>query len=242
MASDVDDMHHEAMRSFREEAAELHLGAARSRRSFMKTGGLAAAGGALLSVGGGVLRPAWLGGLAAAQEPLTDTIIAGYAQSLELAAVAAYEALAPKLSGEVLGVATMFAGHHGDHAEAFGAIAGDDARPEANEKLVDAVSPALSALSEAREGPELTDQILLMANNIENQAAFTYAAAMELLMDPKYAGATATILPIEAQHATVLAFARGKDPVDMFPTDAFETTDLGDGTDPLKGFDPMAFA
>ena len=105
LASDVDDMHHEAMRTFKEEAAELHLDAVRepphlpeairaSRRS----------GGTLLATGGGIATFTRLGGLAAAQS-LSDTQIAGYAQSIELAAVAAYTAAAPKLSGDVLDVA-----------------------------------------------------------------------------------------------------------------------------------------
>ena len=74
-------------------AAEVHLSAARgARRSFMKKTGLAAVGGALLTTGGGLATFTRLGGLASAQEgALTDTVIAGYAQSVELAAVAAYE-------------------------------------------------------------------------------------------------------------------------------------------------------
>ena len=150
LADEVDDMHHEAMRSFKEEAAEMHLSAAQgARRSFMKKSGLAAVGGTLLATGGGLATFTRLGGLAAAQEGLTDTVIAGYAQSIELAAVAAYKAAAPKLSGDVLAVATLFAGHHQDHADAFGAVAGDDARPEANPKLVADVTPTLEMVADA---------------------------------------------------------------------------------------------
>ena len=96
LAGDVDDMHRDAMTTFREEAAELHfesLGG--SRRRFLKNAGLAGAGAALITVGGplspfGPLFPA-------AAQGLTDTVIAGYAQSIELAAVAAYAAAAPAL-------------------------------------------------------------------------------------------------------------------------------------------------
>ena len=95
LANDVDDMHHEAMRTFKEEAAELHLGAVRERRTFLKRSGLAAVGGTLLATGGGIATFTRLGGLAAAQG-LSDTQIAGYAQSIELAAVAAYMAAAPE--------------------------------------------------------------------------------------------------------------------------------------------------
>ncbi len=242
LANDVDDMHHEAMRSFKEQAGELHLGAARgARRSFLKKAGVATVGGTLLSAGGGLATFTRLGGLAAAQE-LTDTVIAGYAQSIELAAVAAYTAAAPKLSGDVLAVATLFAGHHQEHADAFGAVAGDDARPEANAKLVEAVTPTLEAVAAADPSDELTAQILGFAKVVENQAAYTYAAALTLLTDAAYAAATSTILPIEAQHATVLSLALGEGPEDWFPTEAFESAALGDGTDPLKGYDPAVFA
>lgn len=240
LANDVDDMHHEAMRNFKQEASELHLGA---RRSFLKKAGIAGVGGTLLTAGGGLATFTRLGGLAAAQDgALTDTVIAGYAQSIELAAVAAYTAAAPKLSGDVLAVATMFAGHHQQHADAFGEVAGDDARPEANAKLVEVVTPTLTAVGAAEPSEALTAEILGFAKVVENQAAYTYAAALTLLTDPAYAAATSTILPIEAQHATVLSLALGETPDMWFPTGAFESSALGDGTDPLKGYDPAVFA
>ncbi len=243
LADDVDDMHHEAMRTFKEEAAELHLGAARgARRSVLKTTGLTAVGGALLATGGGLATFTRLGGVASAQEGLTDMVIAGYAQSIELAAVAAYEAAAPKLSGDVLAVATMFATHHQEHADAFGAVAGDDARPEANPVLVALVTPTLEEVAATDASEDLTAAILGFAKGVENQAAYTYAAALTLLQDPAYAAATSTILPIEAQHATVLALALGEGPDMWFQNGAFESSALGDGTDPLAGYDPAVFA
>gem|GEM_PF-6513314 len=62
-----------------------------------------------------------------------------------------------------------------------------------------------------------------------------------MLQDAAYAAATATILPIEAQHAVVLGLALGKDVTAVFPTGAFESASLGDGSDPLKGLDPAVF-
>lgn len=244
MASDVDDMHHVAMRTFREEVADLHHDAVnRSRRRFLVHAGQAGIGGALLTAGGGLLPLSRLSAIAAAQAKLTDTQIAGYAQSLELAAVAAYQAPAPALKGDVLAVASLFLSHHQDHADAFGAVAGDDARPEANPKVVAAVQPTLDKVSAAvAAGTDATDDVLRFAMGVENQAAFTYAAALTLLTDPKYSAATATILPIEAQHATVLAMALGLGPDDLFPTGAFESAALGDGTDLKAGLDPAVFA
>ena len=244
MASDVDDMHHEAMRDFAQETGDLHLHVARrGRRTFLRQAGLAGAGGALLTVGGGLMPLSRLTGIAAAQEGLTDTAIAGFAQSVELAAVAAYEAAAPALSGDVLAVAQLFLSHHQDHADAFGAVAGDDARPQPNEALVAAVTPTLESVAAAVEaGQDVTTDVLKFAKVVENQAAYTYAAALTLLTDPAYAAATSTILPIEAQHATVLSLALGEGPDQWFPTGAFESAALGDGTDPLAGFDPAVFA
>lgn len=244
LANSVDDQHHEAMRTFREEMSEAHLAAARgSRRSFVKKASIVSAGGALIGSG---LVPFNRLVTAGAQE-LTDTVIAGYAQSVELAAVAAYTAAAPALTGDPLAVAGMFLNHHQQHADAFGAVAGDDARPEANPKLVAAVTPTLETVAAgvANGGAgseELTAAVLEFARVLENQAAYTYAAALTLLTDAAYASATSTILPIEAQHGAVLAIALGKGPEDIFPTGAFESAALGDGTDPLKGLDPATFA
>ncbi len=166
---------------------------------------------------------------------LDDQSIAGYAQSVELAAVAAYTAAAPLLTSATLPVAELFMSHHQQHADAFGAVAGSKAVTEANAALIAAVSPALAALTDEMGALEF-------AFVLEGQAAYTYAAALTLLQDPAYAAATATILPIEAQHQVVLGLALGKDVTDVFPTGAFESSSLGDGSDPLKGLDPAVFA
>jgi rubrerythrin len=166
---------------------------------------------------------------------LDDQTIAGYAQSVELAAVAAYTAAAPVLSAGTLPVAQLFMTHHQQHADAFGAVAGPKAVTAPNKTLIDAVTPALQAIKDEMGALEF-------AFMLENQAAYTYAAALTLLQDAAYAAATATILPIEAQHAVVLGLALGKSVTDVFPTGAFESASLGDGTDPLKGLDPAVFA
>ena len=165
---------------------------------------------------------------------LDDQSIAGYAQSVELAAVAAYTAAAPVLSAGTLPVAQLFMKHHQQHADAFGAVAGSKAVAAANKTLVTAVTPALQAIKNEMDALEF-------AFMLENQAAYTYAAALTLLQDAAYAAATATILPIEAQHAVVLGLALGKEVTAVFPTGAFESASLGDGSDPLKGLDPAVF-
>ena len=243
LAGDVDEQHRATMRDFREETADLHLDLSRrARRTFLRRAGLAGAGGALLTAGGSLVPFTRLLGVAGAQD-LTDTVIAGYAQSVELAAVAAYTAAAPAISGDTLAGAQLFLGHHQEHADAFGAVAGGDARPEANPKVVEAVTPTLEAVTmKVEAGEDATTDVLEFARVLENQAAYTYAAALTLLQDAAFSKATATILPIEAQHATVLAVALGKGPDDLFPTGAFESAALGDGTDPKAGLDPAVFA
>jgi hypothetical protein len=125
--------------------------------------------------------------------------------------------------------------HHTDHAEAFGSVAGSNATKTPNAKLVAALGPSIAALKTEKDALEF-------AFVVEGQAAYTYAAALTLLQDPAYAAATASILPIEAQHQVVLGLALGKSVTDVFPTGAFESSALGDGTDPLKGLDPAVFA
>lgn len=202
LAADVDDLHHQSMKTFADETRELHRSLYRSRRS--------ASG-------------------------LDDQTIAGYAQSVELAAVAAYTAAAPVLSAGTLPVAQLFMMHHQQHADAFGAVAGAKAVSVPNKTLIAAVTPTLQAIKDEMGALEF-------AFTLEGQAAYTYAAALTLLQDPAYAAATATILPIEAQHQVVLGLALGKDVTAVFPTGAFESASLGDGADPLKGLDPAVFA
>jgi len=230
LTEEVDQTHHDGMRTFREEVSELHLEAARAkRRTLMVAGG---------AIGTAVLAgPMLLSGIASARAPmaLTDENIAGYAQGVELAAVAAYTMGAPLLSAATLPVAKLFMSHHQQHADAFGSVAGSSKVTAANPKLVAALTPTLQGLKTEMD-------VLNFAFVLEGQAAYTYAAALTLLQNPAFAAATSTILPIEAQHQVVLGLALGKAPADCFPTKAFESAALGDGTDPLKGLDPATFA
>jgi hypothetical protein len=249
LAGDVDDMHHEAMRDFAAQSADLHADIAQaaratraearaarqaSRRRFLTQAGTAGAAGVVWSVAGPGLGLAQLFP-AAAQDGPTDTQIAGFAQSVELAAVEIYKGAAALLSAEVKPVGALFQSHHQQHADAFGAVAGDDASPEPNPGLLEALGPTLSGLTDEKAA-------LTFARQVENQATYTYAYALTALQDKAFASATATILPIEAQHATVISIALGEvDAESLFPTDAFEAAVVGDGTDPVAGIDPAAF-
>ena len=228
LAAEVDELHHQQMKTFQEETADLHVDTARAARSSLALP--AAAGGAALAA-----LPFMVGASRVAAQELDDQTIAGYAQGIELAAVAAYEAAAGVLSRPVRRVAGLFRTHHQQHADAFGAVAGDKMAAGPNEKLVRALGPTLAGIKDETAALEF-------AFVLENQAAYTYAGALTLLQDPQYAAATSTILPIEAQHAVVLGLALGKSVADVFPTQAFESSTLGDGTDPLAGLAPATFA
>ena len=229
LAAEVDELHHDGMRTFREETAEVHLDAARARRR-------AVAGTA--AVGAMLATPFLVGGIAHATTPKSmtdDMAIAGFAQSVELAAVEVYKMAAPLLSATTKPVAELFMTHHQQHADAFGAVAGASKATGPNQKLVTALGPTLAGLKDETGALEF-------AFTLEGQAAYTYAGALTVLQDPAYAKATSSILPIEAQHQVVLGLALGKSLADVFPTGAFESAALGDGTDPKAGLDPAKFS
>ncbi|HEY4377196.1 MAG TPA: ferritin-like domain-containing protein [Acidimicrobiales bacterium] len=219
LTEEVDQLHHETMRTFREEAEELHFGPnelrdeREARRGFMKKAGI---GGALVTAGAlaapiaGFLPKAFAAGL-------DDAAIATFAAHVEYAAVAAYQAAAAtgKITDPTVAkVATTFAGHHKDHGDAFAAIVKlTDKSP--NAKILAAFGPKISAAADQAA-------LLEIAYTIENAAASTYLFALGALTDKAHAAATATILPIESQHAIVLGTVLKKDLKTLIPP--FETT------------------
>lgn len=228
LSAEVDQLHHESMRTITEEFAEVHFGEVADglrdgRRDFLKK---ASVGGALLTAGstlvpvGRLLPAAW-----AADEP-TDADLAKFAAGLELAAVAAYGAAAKtgKLSDAAAAVGTMFAGHHQQHADALNSILGETAAvKKPNATVLKTFAPKIQAAKDEAA-------VLEIAYSIEEAAASTYLLAIGALSSAKTAGALATILPVESQHATVLATVLKKDPGDYLID--FVTTDTA--LDPAK--------
>jgi hypothetical protein len=215
LADDVDDQHHEAMATIHEDLREVHFGEtsrvlAGSRRRFLRNAGL---GGAALTLGstlvpvGRLLPAAW------AQETLDDADLAGFAQSVELAAVDAYTAAIETglLDGSVVDVAEIFRRHHDEHAAAFAGVAGDAATDEANQAVLDVFAPQIADAADQ-------DALLQIAQDLENGAASTYFYSLGILQDRDAALAVATILPIESQHAVVLGQALGQDLDQYVPT------------------------
>ena len=231
LARDVDDRQHDAMRTFTEETRELHRDVGR-RRFLGSAATSAVVGGTALALGSAWLPNGFLS--AAGAQAITDEDLAAFAQSVELAAVAAYGMAAPALSDATKPVATLFAQHHQAHAAAFGALAGAKAQTAPNAKLVTALTPALQAVKDETGA-------LTLAFQLENQAAETYAFGLTVATGIPAASGMATILPIEQEHAAVLAIALGKGPADVFINGAFVAAAVGDGTDIKKGIDPTVF-
>lgn len=213
LADEVDDLHRDAMRTVRDELEHLHAGGA-SRRRFLSravTGGLAVTVGSAVVPFTRFLPAAW------AQAAVTDLDIAKFGESVELAAVDAYTAATGtgKLDPGATHVATLFAGHHQEHAGAFEGILGDQAGHVANKKILDTFGPMITAAADQAA-------IFEIVYGIEEAAAATYLFALGTLLDAGNAAAVATIMPVESQHAVVLAQALGKDISVFLPS--FETT------------------
>jgi hypothetical protein len=208
LVREVDDLHREGMKTIGDDVAALHSGAAArlgepSRRRFLRNAGR----GLALAIGSAAVPFGALLGSASAQT-LDDPTIAKFAESVELAAVAAYTAAAQ--SGKlhtpaVIAAATTFASHHMDHAKAFGAFAGDTATAKPNPGVLLAVGDQI------REAPDEM-AIVTVAFSTENAAAATYLFAIGALTSAAALAATASVMPVEAQHAAVLGYVLGRDP------------------------------
>lgn len=199
MAEEVTDLHREGMETMAEDIAELHAGEGRrvmepARSNFTKGIGM---GGVALAIGAASIPLASLWSSAYAA-PSTDVAIAKFAESVELAAVAAYGAAAKtgKVTGANLTTAEAFAQQHMDHARAFGAYAGDSSKAVANPGLVKALGPQITSAATGTD-------IVTIAYGLENAAAATYLYAIGALGDPTALKLTGTILPVESQHAVV---------------------------------------
>lgn len=223
LAGDVDDAHRDGMRTLRDEMAELHFGArfAPGRRAFLRR---AAVGGAAITFGSSLVPVHRLLPAAGAQQR-SDTDLVAFAQSIELAIVAAYEAGAELLDPEVLMVAQLFTQHHQEHADVLGDLAGDAGADRANQALLDTLAPAMKGISGQAA-------MVRFARDLENQAVATYAFLLTAMEGPEAPTGVATILPIESAHATTLGLALGESPADLFPSGAFESADIAQGLDP----------
>jgi Ferritin-like domain len=143
-----------------------------------------------------------------------DAGIAAFAQSIELALVQAYTAVAA--TGRVTETAAIeatssFAAHHGEHATALGAAAGDSATDVPNRRLVNGFRRQIERAADE-------SALLDIALTLENQAASTYLFVLSALEATQTLQLPASILPVESRHAVVLATLLEKDANQTFPT------------------------
>lgn len=190
------------------------------RRSFLRRAG---AGGAVAI--GTVLVPATRFLPAAGAQASNAQDLAAFGESVELFAVDVYERSIELLSEDLAPLIQTFRGHHQEHAEAFADVAGSAATGEANAALLEALSPAIEALS-------TQDEVLRFARDLEDQLSVTCGHLLTLLDDPDLVATTATILPIEAGHAVELSYELEEGPEVWFPSGSSERSDIAFGYDP----------
>lgn len=218
--ADVDEQHRAGMSTLPEDIRALHSETRRFRAVFRPSASRqavrrAAAATGFVTIGSQLLPISSL--MPRAFAASGDAGIAAFAESVELTAVAAYEAAAGSglvTTKAVLDAAVTFMGHHREHGAAFGAAAGDAATGALNQGLLDALSPALGAAMTEND-------VLEIAYDLENAAAATYLFALGALESVAALQLTASILPVEAQHAVVLGQAIGADAATLLPS--FET-------------------
>ena len=218
--AEVDERHRAAMSDFRDDAGSslfdgVSAATASSRRELFRRAGIATAS---LTIGSQVVPLRSLMPAVAAQESLSDLDVGAFAESVELAAVAAYEAIAASdlLSEAVLELTTVFADHHREHAAAFAGLVGSAATGTANTAVLDRYAPLVDvAVDEAG--------LLGVALEIEEAAAATYHFGLGLVQDPAIATAPAQILPVESAHAVVLGQVLGRDRASYLPS--FQNSD-----------------
>lgn len=194
------------------------------RRTFLRG---AAAGTVLVSVGPALLPSGRFTPQAAAQVQSAEGL-AAFAESIELVAVAAYEAGVPFLSDDLAPVLQTFAGHHAEHADAWAELAGDLATGEPNAALLEALTPAI-------EGFGSQNEVLRFARDLENQLSVTCGHLLSVLEEADAAATAASILPVESSHATALSYELREGIEASFPFGAVEAADL------FFGLDPAAF-
>jgi hypothetical protein len=147
-----------------------------------------------------------------------DLAVVRFAESVERAAVAAYglAEASGKLATDVLESARTFGLHHGQHAAALLTLSGSTDPMAANPALVEAVGPLLEEALDA-------ETVIEVLYDLEEAAAATYLFAIGELAAITVAGAAATILPVEAQHAAVWGRVLGRPTDDYLP--AVQTDD-----------------
>jgi len=236
MTNDLDDTHHETLPTMRDSLAEwsdsdgdIRRGITRlvstpsSRRAFLLGGGAVLGGVALVGSGAGsglaaaATRTSAAVPAASGQKLTGDLAVVALAASLENLAVGTYQAgidAATKGSlGAVPPAVVTFAqtaqSHHKDHAAAWNAVltgAGKQAVTGVDMTVKKSVDKAFAKVTDV---PGLAK----LALDLEDAAAATYLAAIDVVKNPAGIKTAASIQPVEMQHAAVLHFLLGEYPV-----------------------------
>jgi len=139
--------------------------------------------------------------LAAALENLA---VAAYGMALEAAGKGAYGAVPPAIATFV----TTAKEHHTQHAAGWNAVLKSAGKPEVTTPALSITADQVKMLQAAKTLPDVAK----LALNLESAAAQTYTFATSAVSDLNGVKVAATIAPVEAQHAAVLAFVLGQYP------------------------------
>jgi hypothetical protein len=139
----------------------------------------------------------------------SDTVLLGFAQSLEYAAAELYDQAAPVLKGDISLITTEFRVHHEGYAEQIGALLGRRAPGVANATLI--------AERTAAFGARAQPAVLRAMYELEISLASSYSVVLGDLKGTDGAALVASIQPIEARQAVVLGQALGLGPEQLMP-------------------------
>jgi hypothetical protein len=142
----------------------------------------------------------------------TDADVAAFAASLENALSAAYAEVSRRVSDPALAnLVSTFRLHHQQHARTFNTLAGaKGVGSTPNAKWADAL---LGPLRLAKD----QTAVLAVVATAEDRLAATYQFALENLETASAARLTASVLPVEAQHAVVWEMVLGRPARSVIP-------------------------
>ena len=176
-----------------------------SRRRFLTRAGV---GGMAVTIGRAIVPlPGLLTSAYGQTVSDADHVLAAFAESIELAVAMAYQAATATgrlRTTAAAAIPSTFAGHHHDHAVAFASAASTKATHKPNPKLLDTVTGQIQAAATEKA-------VLQVLYNVENGAASTYLYALGAFQDNATLALTASILPVESQHAVILGILLNKD-------------------------------
>lgn len=148
-----------------------------------------------------------------------DAGLQAFAQSVELALVQAYTEVATAgtiTSPAAVDATITIAQHHEQHAQALGAAAGARATNAPNRRIVNRFRADLRKAAD--ESAALGTLV-----GFENEAASTYMFVLGSLEATPALQLAASVLPVESEHAVVLAGLAHLAPARTFPS--FENQD-----------------